>query len=206
MVARLAKRSMDVMGAVVLLVLAAPLVIMAAISIRMLSPGPAFFRQPRVGRGGRQFIMLKLRSMHVNADDLLQLHLARLPQATEEWQRYGRLSHDPRVLPFVGRFLRTWSIDELPQLWNVLAGDMSLVGPRPLEITIAQQFRGPLMERRELVRPGMTGLWQVSGRSNLDLDVMVALDDRYVEQWSLWSDVVILGRTPAAIRSRRGAY
>lgn len=200
------KRALDVVGALALLAACAPLLVLLALTVRLGSRGPVLFRQSRAGRRGRVFQMLKFRTMYTNADDLLATYLARHPAAAAEWRRFRRLDQDPRVVAGIGRFLRTSSLDELPQLWNVLRGDMSLVGPRPLELPVLEHIDPVLRERRQAMRPGITGLWQVSGRSELDMDALATLDAGYVEHWSLWSDLRILARTPAAVLSRRGAY
>jgi lipopolysaccharide/colanic/teichoic acid biosynthesis glycosyltransferase len=151
------------------------------------------------------FVVFKLRTMRADADDVLRDHLAASPDAAAEWQRFRRLRADPRLIPGA-RVLRGFSIDELPQLWNVLRGDMSLVGPRPLELPVVEQLPGDLRAIRDAVRPGITGLWQVSGRSEMDIAALARVDAAYVRDWSIWKDVAILLRTPAAVLSRRGAY
>ena len=206
MVAASVKRAIDLVGAGLLLIAAAPVIAGCALAIRIVSPGPAILRQCRFGLRGKPFEMFKLRTMHVNAADLLPLHLAQSPERRAEWERFGRLRDDPRVIPVAGTFLRRTSLDELPQLWNVLRGEMSLVGPRPLDLALVGKLPGGALERRARMRPGLTGLWQVSGRSELDMDALLALDIRYVTEWSLWRDFVILLRTPAAVLTRRGAY
>jgi len=204
--AQAVKRVFDVVVSAALLAATSPLIAIAALGIRLRSPGPVIFRQWRGGRGGRPFEMLKLRTMHVNADEILARSLAESDDRRREWRDFRRLRKDPRVIPTIGAFLRVSSIDELPQLLNVLLGHMSLVGPRPLELPVLARLSEVRLERRATVRPGITGLWQVSGRSDIDLDTLVSIDAQYVETWSLWSDVRILCRTPAAVLSRRGAY
>lgn len=192
------KRAADLFGAVVLLVLTVPILALATVAILREDRGPVFFRQTRVGRDGREFECLKLRTMRIGADSM------------EPELRHGhdgaqwKLRGDPRVTR-CGRWLRAWSVDELPQLLNVVRGDMSLVGPRPQQLYEVQTY-SPEQARRLLVRPGMTGLWQVSGRSDLSLEESVRLDHYYVENWSLAIDVVILARTASAVLARRGAY
>jgi lipopolysaccharide/colanic/teichoic acid biosynthesis glycosyltransferase len=204
--AKVVKRAFDIVVSAALLLLTSPILAIAAVVVRVRSPGPVVFRQWRGGRGARPFEMLKLRTMHVNADEILSRSLAESEDRRQEWRRYRRLRRDPRVIPAIGTFLRASSIDELPQLWNVLRGDMSLVGPRPLELPVLAGLNDVGVERRASVRPGITGLWQVSGRSDIDLDTLMSMDAEYVDTWSLWSDVRILCRTPAAVLSRRGAY
>lgn len=204
--ARAVKRLIDATVALLLLPLAVPVLLVAGALVRWHSPGPALLRQLREGMGGRPFLLLKLRTMHVDADARLEELLQSSPETREEWRRFRRLAHDPRIVPRVGAPLRRWSIDELPQLWNVLRGDMSLVGPRPLELEVVQERSADTLAVRRRVRPGMSGLWQVSGRSEHDLDALCGIDARYVEEWSLAKDLAILGRTPRAVLSRRGAY
>jgi exopolysaccharide biosynthesis polyprenyl glycosylphosphotransferase len=197
---RVVKAVVDRVGAAVLIVAAAPLLVAIVVAIRVTGPGPVIYRQHRVGKRGRAFYMLKFRSMVVDAerqvDELMVLN--------EGNTVLFKLRRDPRVTP-VGRFLRRYSLDELPQLINVLKGEMSFVGPRPaLEREVAQY--GPDMRRRLLVQPGITGLWQVSGRSDLSWAEAVELDVRYVENWSLGLDVAILLRTTRAVLRCPGAY
>ena len=197
--ARVVKGAMDRVGALVLLVLTAPLMLGLAVAIRR-DGGPAFFVQTRTGRGGEPFRMIKFRSMVVDADR----HRAALERVDEGAGPLFKLRHDPRVTP-IGRSLRRYSLDELPQLFNVLAGSMSLVGPRPpLPEEVAVFTRDA--HRRLLVKPGMTGLWQVSGRSDLSWDESVRLDLRYVENWTLAMDMSILWKTLRAARTGSGAY
>jgi exopolysaccharide biosynthesis polyprenyl glycosylphosphotransferase len=193
------KRCADVLGALVLLALAAPVIGLAALAIRWTSPGPVFFRQMRSGLNGHPFEMLKLRTMYVDAErrkaDLIELNEMDGP--------VFKIAKDPRVTP-VGRFLRRFSIDELPQLWNVLRGDMSLVGPRPPLPAEVSQYRN--RDRRRLsMRPGLTCLWQVGGRNEVGFDDWVRLDLEYIDRWSLGSDLRILARTPSAVLRARGA-
>lgn len=194
------KRLLDIVGASAGLLLASPVLLAAAVAIRLDSPGPVFHRAVRVGRGGRKFRFLKLRSMRVGAEELrgLLLHLN---------QAHGpafKLHDDPRVTR-VGRILRKTSLDELPQLWHVLRGDMSLVGPRPPFPEEVERYE-PWMLRRLSVRPGLTCLWQVSGRSDLPFDEWMRLDLQYVERCSFLLDLSILLRTIPAVLSARGAY
>jgi exopolysaccharide biosynthesis polyprenyl glycosylphosphotransferase len=179
---------------------ALPVFVALALAVRLTSRGPAFFKQTRVGQGGQEFTMFKFRSMYVNAEE----RLAELRASNEGAGLLFKMKDDPRVTS-VGRFLRKWSLDELPQLFNVLNGTMSLVGPRPplpREVAAYEQD----VHRRLMVKPGLTGLWQVSGRSDLDWDESVRLDLRYVENWSLSMDLIILWRTAFAVLKRDGAY
>src|SRR5579883_2136990 len=194
----LMKRAFDVAAGALLGVVAAPVVLLAALAVRLDSPGPAFHVEPRIGRGQKAFPCFKLRTMHADADRRLAAHLARDPGASAEWARYRKLrSYDPRVTR-VGRILRRYGIDELPQLLNVLRGEMSLVGPRPYLPGELALVDGDGMWD---VRPGLTGLWQVSGKNALDFRERTRLDRWYVGNWSLWLDLIILVRTlPVLLR------
>jgi exopolysaccharide biosynthesis polyprenyl glycosylphosphotransferase len=197
---RVAKTGFDKVGAAFLLVVFAPLLLAVAVAVRLDSPGPVLFRQVRVGRHGREFQIYKFRTMHVDAER----RLAEIRHLNEQDGVLFKMRDDPRVTR-VGRYLRRFSLDELPQLFNVVGGTMSLVGPRPpLQREVAAY---PADARRRLaVRPGMTGLWQVSGRSDLPWEEAVRLDLRYVENWSLTLDLVILLRTLTAVWRGAGAY
>lgn len=198
---RIVKRIFDVVGATAALVVLLPVFLVTAIAIRAESPGPVFFRQRRAGLAGRSFTILKFRSMVHDAESRLA-DLARHADAGNEV--LFKLRRDPRVTT-IGRIIRRYSIDELPQLLNVITGSMSLVGPRPPLMTEIQLY-GPDARRRLLVKPGMTGLWQVSGRSNLTWDETVRLDMYYVENWSIAADLAILWRTAKAVLRPEGAY
>ena len=196
----LVKSMLDRLLGTALLVAAAPLIGLAALGVRLSSPGPLFFRQERVGVDGRPFTMVKLRSMYVDAE-------ARRAALLERSDRDGlmfKMHDDPRVTP-VGRVLRRFSIDELPQLWNVARGDMSLVGPRPPLPEEVSAYQDAVF-RRLHVRPGLTGLWQVSGRSDLSWEESVRLDLRYVDNWSVAMDLLILWKTGRAVLGSAGAY
>lgn len=197
---RAMKRAMDIALAATGLVLSAPLMALVAVLIRWDSPGPILFRQVRVGRDGRLFTLYKFRSMRVGAEE----EKARLQALNEATGPLFKIRDDPR-LTRVGRLLRRLSIDELPQLWNVLRGDMSLVGPRPPVPSEVEQYQ-PWHRKRLAIDPGMTGLWQVSGRSELTFDEMVMLDLYYAENWSLWLDFKIILRTIPTVILGTGAY
>ncbi len=198
-VAWLGKNVMDRVAAAVGLVLLAPLFVAVAIGIKISDPGPVFFRQARVGHEGRVFKVWKFRTMYVDAEE----RRAALMDQNESDGHFFKIRNDPRIFPF-GRFLRQTSIDELPQLINVLKGEMSLVGPRPLPADDGDYLGD--VRRRLLVRPGITGLWQVSGRSDLSWDEAVRLDLYYVDNWSLAYDLHILWRTIGVVLARKGAY
>lgn len=196
------KRVMDVILASLLLALSLPVTVIIAIGIKVDSRGPVFFLQQRAGRGGRRFGMIKFRTMRLGADNE-KADLAHLNYTGDV--RLFKIPSDPRVTKF-GWFLRRWSLDELPQLWNVLRGDMSLVGPRPFFEADFAAYEDHHFRRLD-TKPGITGLWQVSGRSDVvDFEDVVFLDRQYIEQWSLWLDVSILFRTVSAVVRRRGAY
>ncbi len=196
------KRIMDVIGSLLLMVLAAPVFIVLAIAIRLDSPGPILFLQERAGLGGRRFRMLKFRTMRQGADDQ-KAELAHLNRSGDA--RLFKITDDPRVTR-LGRLLRRWSIDELPQIWNVLIGDMSLVGPRPFFESDFDSYEDHHFRRLD-AKPGITGLWQVSGRSELvNFEDVIYLDRQYIEQWSFWLDISILFRTIPAVLRRTGAY
>jgi exopolysaccharide biosynthesis polyprenyl glycosylphosphotransferase len=189
------KRCVDVVGAAILLIATAPIMALATIAIKMTSPGPLFFRQVRCGRNGRPFEMLKLRTMQADAE----ARKAELMQLNEMDGPVFKIRHDPRITT-VGRALRRWSIDEIPQFLNVLKGDMSLVGPRPpVPVEVAEYAT---FDRRRLsMRPGITCLWQVSGRNTIGFEGWVKLDLEYIDSWSLVNDLKILLRTiPAALK------
>ncbi|TWU67669.1 undecaprenyl-phosphate galactose phosphotransferase WbaP [Crateriforma conspicua] len=201
----LVKRITDVAGAAVLLVVLAPLAAMIALFIRVVSPGPVFYSHERIGKGGVRFQAWKFRTMVVDADQRLKHLLDSDPDLKLQWQADQKLRQDPRVIPVLGNFLRKSSLDELPQLWNVLWGQMSLVGPRPIVESEIEKYRGEF-ERYLAVRPGMTGLWQVSGRNDTTYDERVALDRFYVRNWSYWLDYYLLLRTIRTLLLREGAY
>jgi lipopolysaccharide/colanic/teichoic acid biosynthesis glycosyltransferase len=200
----LAKRMLDLMVGFVTLVLLAPVMLLIAMAVKLTSEGPVYFVAPRVGRGGRYFNFYKFRSMYTGNKR------EEVAGGNEKAGHLFKIKYDPRITP-VGRFIRRYSLDELPQLFNVIAGDMSLVGPRPLP---AEDLAGDgtsadfkqWADQRARVLPGITGLWQVKGRSDLDFEDMVRLDVEYVRNWSIWLDVKILLMTPAAVLSGRGAY
>ncbi|MBE6441919.1 MAG: undecaprenyl-phosphate galactose phosphotransferase WbaP [Desulfovibrio desulfuricans] len=198
------KRATDILlcavGAAVLL----PLGLLLALAIRLDSPGPVFYRQRRIGRDGREVRIFKFRTMVADADAVLRRLLADDPALREEWARDQKLRHDPRITR-VGRFLRKVSLDELPQLINVVTGDMSLVGPRPIVASEIPKY-GPVYEEYCMVRPGITGLWQISGRNNTTYGERVAYDHYYINNWSVWMDLWILAKTVPVVITGYGAY
>ena len=197
----LLKRTVDMLGALAALTLLAPIFLVTAIAIKMESSGPVLFRQTRIGKNGVPFTMVKFRSMRVGAD---ALHAKMQGVTASRHEIRYKNQNDPRITQ-IGRFIRRYSIDELPQFWNVLTGDMSLVGPRPaLPSEVAKYATGDRV--RLLVKPGITCLWQVGGRAKIDFVGQVALDRKYVRDQSIFLDLLILLRTPYAVLAGEGAY
>ncbi|MDF7670357.1 sugar transferase [Orbaceae bacterium ESL0721] len=197
------KRVIDVMVSIFLLITLSPLFIYLYYKISR-DGGSAIFGHERIGKNGKKFQCYKFRSMIVNSQEVLEQLLANNPKAKAEWDKDFKLKNDPRVTK-IGQFLRRTSIDELPQLWNVLKGDMSLVGPRPIiesELERYHQFSQYYIS----VKPGMTGLWQISGRNDTTYDERVQLDIQYIINWSLWRDFIILVQTLFVVFARKGAY
>ncbi len=197
--AKAVKRVIDVVGASALILLLSPVLLAAAASVKLGSTGPVLFRQRRTGLNGQEFDVLKLRTMHVGSDQ----QRSSLAGHNETGGHLFKIRQDPRVTR-TGRWMRRFSLDELPQLFNVLMGHMSLVGPRPLPVE--DSAFDERARRRLLVRPGLTGLWQVSGRSTLNWEETLRLDLTYVDTWSLRLDLAILARTPKAVLRGEGAY
>ena len=194
------KRVLDFCLALIALIVVSPVMLVAAALIKWTSPGPVFFTQKRIGQNKRKFTIYKFRSMTMNAESKLR----QLEHLNEVSGPVFKIKDDPRITP-VGRFLRKTSIDELPQLFNVLRGDMSLVGPRPLPIRDYEGFSQDWHRRRFSVRPGITCLWQVNGRSSIPFEKWMELDMQYIDKWSLWLDVKILARTIPAVLKGFGA-
>ena len=206
------KRLIDITGSIIGIILSLPVFLLIALAIKLTSRGPILFRQVRLGQYGKKFTFLKFRSMYVNSDHGIHEEYVKqlikgaagTEQSNGKQQKLYKLTADPRITP-LGRFLRNTSLDELPQFFNVLSGEMSLVGPRP---PVQYEFnRYDLWHKQRLLalKPGITGLWQVDGRSRVKFDDMVRLDIRYARSWSLWLDISILLRTPRAILSGNGA-
>lgn len=198
------KRIFDITFSFFALILTAPIIAIAALLIRLTSKGAALYSHPRVGRGGKIFKCYKLRSMYCNADERLQAILSTDPICKKEWNEKQKLSNDPRVTP-IGRFLRKTSIDELPQFWNVLIGDLSIVGPRPVVQQEVQKFLRHRAPTILSMRPGLTCTWQVSGRSDTTRSRRIAMDMHYVKHQSLALDIALIARTIPAILGSRGA-
>ncbi|HWF45164.1 MAG TPA: sugar transferase [Candidatus Kapabacteria bacterium] len=200
------KRAVDLLLAIPLSVLAVPIVLISGLAIFIADPGPIIIVQSREGLHGKTFRMWKLRTMYRQAADILARHIASDASARVEWETYQCFRHDPRVLPFIGKLLRRTSIDELPQLWNVLKGEMSLVGPRPFPLDLIGSLDITLRGQRATVLPGMTGLWQVSGRGDIALDQLQKYDLFYVNHWTPRLDLWILSKTIPAVIRGKGAY
>jgi undecaprenyl-phosphate galactose phosphotransferase len=198
------KTVFELAGTLFLLVLFVPLFLVLALLVKVSSKGPVLFRQKRIGRDRRLFDCVKFRTMYQDAEQRLNDILASDEALRAEWLKYARISNDPRVTP-MGRLLRRSSLDELPQLWNVLRGEMALVGPRPYLPVEADRI-GESLDTIVRVRPGMTGLWQVSGRTSLPFKERLTLDEYYIRNWSLWMDFSIGLRTLRAVLGARGAY
>ena len=200
------KRTLDLVLGTLALAAASPIILLSAALVRLLDGGPSFFVQDRAGMDGRRISVPKIRTMRRDAQQQLEAHLAAHPEARLEWEEKYKLRDDPRLIPLVGRFFRHYSIDELPQLWTVLRGDMSLVGPRPFPDYHLKNFSPSFLELRLRVRPGITGLWQITIRSAGSTRDQESYDSYYIRNWSVWLDVYILSRTIAAVVSGRGAY
>lgn len=198
------KRAIDVVGALLALVFLSPLLLLCSILILVRDPGPLLFTQQRLGKDGRLFRCYKFRSMIVNADQVLHTLLSSDARARLEWERLHKLKVDPRITK-LGRFLRMSSIDELPQFLNVVKGDMSLVGPRPIVPEEAVRY-GRFLRNYLDVKPGLTGLWQVNGRNNTTYRRRIAFDIFYSKNRSFALDLWILGKTVPAILKREGSY
>lgn len=202
---RLLKRSLDLVLGCLGLLLTSPVILFAVASVKLVDWGPGFYHQEREGLDGRKIRVWKIRTMYQDADRRLADHLERDPVASREWQERCKLADDPRILPIVGRFLRRFSVDELPQLWNVVTGDMSLVGPRPFPAYHLENFSEEFRAFRQRVRPGLTGLWQVMARNQGGFKEQEEYDTYYIRNWSLWLDIYVIGKTTLAVVSGRGA-
>lgn len=200
----LVKRSFDVTSAALALILFSPIFLMIAALVKFSDNGPVFYGHSRIGHNGRIFKCLKFRTMAVNGDEILRNFLRDNPQAAEEWKATRKLKFDPRVTA-IGTVLRKLSLDELPQIFNILRGEMSVVGPRPVvdeELKVYDSFAAFYLK----TRPGLTGLWQISGRNDVSYESRIAFDTHYVQNWSLVGDVLIIVKTIPAVCLARGSY
>ena len=199
------KRLFDIIFSLLFLFLSVPLIFVFAILIRLRSKGTIFYCQNRLGLEGRTFKMWKIRTMHSDSEKILAKYLKENTEAENEWRHYFCLKNDPRIVGVLGKYARKYSIDELPQFFNVLKGDMSLVGPRPVPFNEYSLFSAELREVRNSIKPGITGLWQVSGRSEMTIHEKLNLDIKYIKEKSLLIDLKIIAKTPWAVISSKGA-
>lgn len=197
------KRAFDLTAAIALVLMLAPLILIIAMLIKASDGGPALYRQCRIGKRGKTFQCWKFRTMSCNADKELQRLLSSDPVAAKEWAECQKLARDPRITP-VGAFLRRSSLDELPQLFNIIAGEMAFVGPRPIVAAERERY-GEAFAHCFSVQPGLTGLWQVSGRSDCSYATRISLDSQYASEWHLLLDAKILVRTVPAVLMQRGS-
>ena len=202
---RLSKRMFDMVLSILMLPLLLVVIGILGLLVKLDTPGPVFYRHTRIGRNGKSFGVFKFRSMYMDSKERLRKILGTDPRSKQEWETYYKLKNDPRITR-MGKFLRRTSLDELPQIFNVLQGDMSLVGPRPvLKEEITKYYR-EFADYYHMVRPGITGLWQVSGRNDVNYYIRVRLDAWYVLNWSVWLDIVILFKTLNVVLKKEGAY
>lgn len=199
------KRLFDIVFSLVALICALPFLLIIALAVKIDSPGPIFYKGMRVGRRGRTFGCWKFRSMFRDAKERLAVLLEKNPELKKEWETYWKLKDDPRITK-VGKFLRKTSLDEIPQFWNVLCGDLSVVGPRPVTLEEVEKYYGAKAEKILSMRPGITGLWQTSGRSLLSFEERVMLEEAYIDEYSFLSDMKLIARTIPSIISTKGAF
>lgn len=197
------KRTIDIAAALCFLIIFLPLYVLIAVGVRLTSRGAIFYSQDRIGQHGRTFRFYKFRSMVENSEEVFNSFLDSDEEAKSQWETYQKLDRDPRITRF-GHFIRKTSLDELPQFWNVLTGDMSLIGPRPC-MPSQKSLYGACWSAYCAVRPGLTGLWQVSGRNWLTYEARVRLDAEYVKNWSLWFDFTILVKTVGVVLTGHGS-
>jgi Undecaprenyl-phosphate galactose phosphotransferase WbaP len=202
---RVAKRLLDLIFGTIFLLLALPMIALGGLLVKLLSRGSFFFYQRREGAGGHPIKVWKLRTMYQDAEQRLEAFLTANPEQRQEWEKNFKLTDDPRIIPGIGPFLRRFSVDELPQLWNVVKGEMSLVGPRPFPEYHLREFPAEFRELRKRVRPGLTGMWQVMVRSDGGIEAPQIYDTYYIRNWSIWLDLWILSRTIFAVSAGRGA-
>lgn len=200
----LLKRAFDILFSLAVLIVGSPIFALFALLIRVTSKGEAIYAQQRVGRGGKIFTCYKFRTMHVNAEELLEKLLTENPSYRAEWEQKRKLSKDPRITS-IGRFLRVTSLDELPQFWNVLIGDLSVVGPRPVCVEEIQKYYGEKSQLILRVRPGITGLWQTSDRREMSYSERICLDEQYIKRQSFFLDLALVVKTVWVMVSPKGA-
>ena len=200
---RFIKRTMDIIGSILIIIVLSPVLIALYFTIKK-DGGNVIYGHSRIGQNGKVFKCLKFRSMAVNSKEILEELLKNSPEARTEWEKDFKLKNDPRITK-IGAFIRKTSLDELPQLFNVLKGEMSLVGPRPIVQEELERYEENI-DYYLMAKPGMTGLWQVSGRNDVDYDTRVYFDAWYVKNWSLWNDIAILFKTVNVVLNRDGAY
>jgi Undecaprenyl-phosphate galactose phosphotransferase WbaP len=198
------KRCEDILISGLCLISLSPLVAIISLLIRLDSPGGIYYRQDRLGKYGKVIKLLKFRTMYINGDQIFEDRLRNDPVLREEWEKYQKLKSDPRVT-WVGKILRKFSLDEIPRVWNIFKGEMSLVGPRPIMIS-QQEMYGPAFQDYSQIKPGITGLWQVSGRNHTTFAKRAELDMEYIQRWSLWLDIYIIFKTIREVLTRDGAY
>lgn len=203
---RLLKRFLDILLLIPIALIAFPVITLAALATLIANPGNPFYAQEREGYRGKRIRVWKLRTMCKDGDKVLAKHFEKHPEAKQEWETYFKLTKDPRIIPGIGHLLRKTSLDELPQLWNIARGDMSFVGPRPFPFYHLESFDESFRDLRRSVVPGLTGLWQVSARSEGNLKIQEELDSYYIRNWSIWMDIYIIARTPWAVLFGKGAY
>lgn len=199
------KRIFDIFFSVFILLLTAPILLLIALAIKATSPGPVFYRCIRLGRSGLPFTCWKFRSMHKDAEKKLKDLLASDPERKAEWETYWKLKSDPRVT-WVGKLLRKTSLDEFPQFWNVLKGDLSVVGPRPVTLEEIQKYYGERASKILSIRPGITGIWQTSGRNLISFEERVQLEENYVDKHSFLLDLAIIAKTIPSLFYSKGAF
>lgn len=204
-VQRFLKRALDIVGALIFFLLFGWLFIVVWIGVLLTTGSPAIYKHPRIGRNGKTFFCLKFRSMVVNSDEVLKQLLQTNSAAHDEWFHTFKLKDDPRITKF-GKFIRKTSLDELPQFWNVLVGDMGLVGPRPVVQKELTEKYGPASVFYTSMRPGITGPWQIGGRSDLSYAERVSLDTEYVKNWTVFGDLKIVISTVMVVLNNKGSY
>jgi undecaprenyl-phosphate galactose phosphotransferase len=207
------KRAFDLIFSSIFLLFSSPLLLLLAISVKRSSPGPIFYKSPRLGRGGKVIQCLKFRTMFVDAEEKLKLLLQTEIHLQREWETFQKFKDDPRITP-LGKFLRKTSLDEIPQFFNVLAGDLSVVGPRPPTLigppeSYLEEIRklyGPSAVKILSVRPGITGIWQISGRSQIPFAERAKMEAQYAESRNFWIDLVVIAKTIPAVLQSKGAF